>query len=277
MSAEKAKLLYAGQEIELPVYDGTAGDHAIDITSLYSQHGLITYDPSLGNTGICQSQITYIDGEKEFQLYRQTVQNGDKNDEVHRVQTRLNQLNYLYNDPDGEFGSNTARALMYFQRKHGLTENGIADKATQEKLFSAAAQKSEEYVFPYKLVVDISDQRVYCYGWDGEGYNLKSRAMVCSTGKDKTPTPLGTYQAYGRMSGEWFYFKKFNCYAKWAFGIVGDVLFQSVTYSSSKKLNTSSVKNLGRKASHGCVRLSVEDAKWLYENCVYGTTVVIQK
>ncbi|MBQ3387927.1 MAG: citrate synthase [Thermoguttaceae bacterium] len=70
MSAEKAKLLYAGKEIELPVYDGTAGDHAIDITSLYAQHGLITYDPSLGNTGICQSQITYIDGEKGILRYR---------------------------------------------------------------------------------------------------------------------------------------------------------------------------------------------------------------
>jgi len=125
--------------------------------------------------------------------------------------------------------------------------------------------------------VDISDQKVYAYGWDGEGYNLKSRMMVCSTGKDKTPTPIGTYQAYGRMSGEWFYFDEFNCYAKWAFGIVGGILFHSVTYSSAKKLNKSSVKNLGRKASHGCVRLSVEDAKWLYDNCVYGTTVVIQK
>ena len=70
MSIDKAKLIYADQEIELPVIEGTAGDHAIDITSLYSKHGLITYDPSLGNTGICQSSITYIDGDKGVLRYR---------------------------------------------------------------------------------------------------------------------------------------------------------------------------------------------------------------
>ena len=70
MSTDKAKLIYADQEIELPVIEGTAGDHAIDITSLYSKHGLITYDPSLGNTGICQSSITYIDGDKGILRYR---------------------------------------------------------------------------------------------------------------------------------------------------------------------------------------------------------------
>ena len=37
----------------------------------------------------------------------------------------------------------------------------------------------------------------------------------------------------------------------------------------------SSVNNLGRKASHGCVRLSVEDAKWIYNNCPVNTKVVV--
>jgi lipoprotein-anchoring transpeptidase ErfK/SrfK len=38
-----------------------------------------------------------------------------------------------------------------------------------------------------------------------------------------------------------------------------------------------SVHSLGRKASHGCVRVAVKDAKWIWENCGVGTTVVIQK
>lgn len=70
MSIDKAKLIYGNEEIELPVYEGTAGDHAIDITSLYAKHGLITYDPSLGNTGICQSSVTFIDGDKGILRYR---------------------------------------------------------------------------------------------------------------------------------------------------------------------------------------------------------------
>ena len=221
--------------------------------------------------------LAYIDGDVEFNVYRQTVQVGDEGDEVRRVQTRLHQLGYLYDDPDGAFGVNTARALMYFQYKHGLSQSGTADEATQRALFSSSAQESEEYVFPYKIYVDISDQRVYVLGWDGTGYNEQTRAMVCSTGRDSTPTPTGTYQAYGRRSDEWFYFTEFNCYAKWAYGIVGGILFHSVTYSRDKKLNQSSVNNLGRKASHGCIRLSVDDAKWIWDNCPTGTTVVIQE
>ena len=233
--------------------------------------------PYVADDEIDDLLLAYVDGEVEFEVYRQTVQSGDSNDEVRRVQTRLKQLNYLYPEADGTFGINTARALLYFQKKNGLSESGIADEATQRVLFSATAQKSEEYVFPYKLYVDISDQRVYVFKWDGSSYSIPERAMVCSTGKDATPTPLGTYQSYGQIDGEWHYFDEFNCYAKWAYAIVGGILFHSVTYSSSKKLNQGSVRNLGRKASHGCIRLSVDDAKWIYDYCPYGTTVVVQE
>ena len=42
------------------------------------------------------------------------------------------------------------------------------------------------------------------------------------------------------------------------------------------RLNKTSVRKLGRRASHGCIRLTVEDAKWIYDNCPAGTTVIIQ-
>ena len=35
------------------------------------------------------------------------------------------------------------------------------------------------------------------------------------------------------------------------------------------------VYKLGSKASHGCVRLSVEDAKWIYNHCPAGTTITV--
>ena len=40
-------------------------------------------------------------------------------------------------------------------------------------------------------------------------------------------------------------------------------------------LRYGSVWALGQKASHGCIRLRVEDAKWIYQNCESGTVVVI--
>ncbi len=223
--------------------------------------------------------LSYIDGLEEFPVYQRDVQNGDENIDVYRVQARLKQLNYLYRRPDQIFGLNTQRALMYFQRKNGLPETGIADEATQRILFSTDAVKSEEYVFPYKIYVDLSEQTIYVYRWDGEAYSIPERKMICSTGRNATPTPTGTYQAYGQLEledDEWWWFKTYKCYAKYAYGIVGGILFHSVTYTRDKK-PLGDEKNLGRKASHGCIRLTVDDAKWIYDNCPYGTTVVIQE
>ena len=68
--SDKAILTIGDQQIELPVLEGTEGERAIDITKLRDQTGLITYDPSLGNTGVCRSAITFIDGEKGILRYR---------------------------------------------------------------------------------------------------------------------------------------------------------------------------------------------------------------
>ena len=68
--SDKAMLTIGDQQIELPVLTGTEGERAIDITKLRDQPGLITYDPSLGNTGVCRSAITFIDGDKGILRYR---------------------------------------------------------------------------------------------------------------------------------------------------------------------------------------------------------------
>ena len=67
---EKATLIIGDQKIELPILVGSEGDRAIDITRLRDQTGVITYDPSLGNTGVCKSAITFIDGDKGILRYR---------------------------------------------------------------------------------------------------------------------------------------------------------------------------------------------------------------
>jgi citrate synthase len=64
-----AKLTFGDQEIELPVMVGSEGEVAIDIRQLRAKTGAITYDPGLGNTGGCQSKITFLDGEKGVLRY----------------------------------------------------------------------------------------------------------------------------------------------------------------------------------------------------------------
>jgi lipoprotein-anchoring transpeptidase ErfK/SrfK len=100
--------------------------------------------------------------------------------------------------------------------------------------------------------------------------------MKCSTGKDETPTPKGTFQGGTGPGARWHYFKKFDCWAQYAYYIQGDIMFHSVLYNQKDgPVTQSSVNNLGRKASHGCVRLSVEDAKWVYSNCPRNTKIIV--
>lgn len=227
---------------------------------------------------VTDSLFTYM-LSGEFNVFRREVRSGDSGEEVLRVQRRLASLGYLYSGTDGSFGGNTERALRYFQYRNGIPQSGIADEATQTILYSADVNKSDDYVFPYKLIVDVSDQRVYVYEWTGTDYSDLIKTMKCSTGTRSNPTLIGTFQAYGPLSDEWYYFKKFDCYAKWAFGIVGGYLFHSVIYSSpsNSSLRRGTVSQLGHRASHGCVRLSVDDASWIYHNCPYGITVIVRE
>lgn len=221
--------------------------------------------------------LNFVDGTYDFVTYSRSVSDGETGDEVDRVQRRLHFLKYLA-VMNGTMDSATERALLYFQKKNGLTLSGIADEATQQILFSENAVPSEEYINAYKVVVNKTEQRVHVYQWNGTDYSMQVKEFICSTGMRgaETETPSGTFQAVGPSgTGEWYYFKKYECFAKWGYFIVGGIMFHSVIYSKGKGLNKTSVKKLGRRASHGCIRLEVENAKWLYDNCPTGTTVVI--
>ncbi|MDH3377186.1 MAG: citrate (Si)-synthase, partial [Gammaproteobacteria bacterium] len=59
-----------GQSYELPVMSGTEGPRAIDMRRLYAETGMFTYDPGFTSTAACESDITFIDGEKGILRHR---------------------------------------------------------------------------------------------------------------------------------------------------------------------------------------------------------------
>ncbi len=59
-----------GKSVELPVKDGVLGPSAVDITTLYAQTGMFTFDPGFVSTASCNSAITFIDGDEGILLYR---------------------------------------------------------------------------------------------------------------------------------------------------------------------------------------------------------------
>src|SRR6202044_2994673 len=58
------------KDYNFPIYDGTIGPEVIDISKLYAEAGIFTYDPGFTSTGSCESKITYIDGDEGVLLYR---------------------------------------------------------------------------------------------------------------------------------------------------------------------------------------------------------------
>jgi citrate synthase len=65
-----ANLTYHGKSYDLPVLAGSVGPHVVDIRKLYDEADVFTYDPGFTSTASCESDITFIDGEKGILLYR---------------------------------------------------------------------------------------------------------------------------------------------------------------------------------------------------------------
>jgi len=59
-----------GKSYEFPIISGSTGPDVIDISKLYAQTGMFTYDPGFTSTGSCSSALTFIDGEKGILLHR---------------------------------------------------------------------------------------------------------------------------------------------------------------------------------------------------------------
>ena len=65
-----ATLTLYNKQYELPVFSGSVGPDVIDISRLYGDTGIFTYDPGFTSTAACKSDITFIDGERGVLLYR---------------------------------------------------------------------------------------------------------------------------------------------------------------------------------------------------------------
>ncbi|MCI8859810.1 MAG: DUF5011 domain-containing protein [Lachnospiraceae bacterium] len=98
------------------------------------------------------------------------------------------------------------------------------------------------------------------------------KAFVCSTG---TATPIGTF--YTSQKLRWHVLDG-PSYGQYCTRITGSILFHSVWYYGNGDYASQSYREynkLGTTASHGCVRLTVADAKWIYDNCSLQTKVTV--
>ena len=127
---------------------------------------------------------------------------------------------------------------------------------------------------PYCIKVNKTQNVVTVYTVGSDGcYSVPVKAMICSVGETGN-TPEGIFELGARE--EWLALEG-DVYGQYATVITGSFLFHSVPYFTEDKadLEIEEYNKLGTSVSAGCVRLSVIDAKWIYDNCSELTLVEI--
>ncbi len=128
----------------------------------------------------------------------------------------------------------------------------------------------------YKMVVNIYHQFATVYKKDANGeFTVPVRYIIVSSGARKTPTPIGTFEM-GTSSVRFGKFMTYGVYGQYWRQIVRSIFCHSLIYTSRKPSSfTESYNELGKRASHGCVRMLVPDARWIYYNLGPGTVCEI--
>lgn len=144
-------------------------------------------------------------------------------------------------------------------------------------LILPAKSTAETTASTYWLKVNTKANVVNVYKKSGTKW-VPYKVMLCSCGlatNEDNTTPAGTY----KLNYKWRWLALVaNSYGQYVSQITGDYLFHSVPYNeryNHASQPTAEFNKLGKKASHGCVRLSVMDAKWIYENCPSGTKITV--
>ena len=215
--------------------------------------------------------------------FQGTLRNGDTGKRVKLLQERLETLGFYEGDITTGYYARTTSAVKAFQQHNGLKVDGICGQDTWNAVFSdnavpASATAVPPTPVPYSLEVDVVNQVTKVYTRDEKGeFTVLYKMFICSTGTAGFPSDVGTWTLTGRRA-LWAQFPKWGGgTARYWTQINENIAFHSVIYEDydTEKLKVSSFNALGRPASHGCIRLTVPDARWIYNNCGEGTQVWI--
>lgn len=163
--------------------------------------------------------------------------------------------------------------------EENIIENNIIENE-KDKLKNEEDEKNkkENNGTRYRLEVNCSQNVVNVYEKDKNGeYKNCVKAMLCSTGSETPKSGEFSLKKYGGWEWKGLFG---DVYGQYATQITGNILFHSVPYLekyNKGSLKTAEYDKLGTSASMGCIRLTVKDAKWIYDNCASGTKVMFYR
>lgn len=154
----------------------------------------------------------------------------------------------------------------YYEVRNGRLVGGTL---TLAKMHGVA--NNQDSPTNYIVIVDRAAHRVGVF--KGSKYNwADAKYYKCCVGKPSTPTISGTYYIKSRgkyfdtgTQGRCWYFTQIN----------GNYLFHSVIYDRQNSPKRIIDNSMDAAVSHGCVRLDLENAKWIYDNIPKNTKVII--
>jgi len=244
------------------------------LTNLYTEPLEITVLDIYWNTEATALTSTYTLGANES--ISRTPQLTDDNS-LH-IATLVQHLegegiHYTNNSYLGQLNPSLMQKYSRFEQRTFLEDYGdpinIEDIVWAEDIINSKNLSSPT---PYLVWTNTSQQSTYIFQGSTNNWVL-IKHFICSTGKDRTPTPTGKYAltykvpSFGQNKG-------YMC--KYAFGFIGtSYLYHSIIYDKTGTYLLENKGVLGKKASDGCIRFSVDHAKWFYDHMISGTTVYI--
>jgi len=171
---------------------------------------------------------------------------------------------YLVKPKDGKCGWVSKNALSIPE-----DPETNKDRMTKDEIETFVNSKGLKSDTSYLVWVDIDRQLTHIFLGQEGNWRLH-KTMSSSTGKNISPTTKGTFKIQDR--GKWFYTKRLKSGAKYWVRFNGSYLFHSLPMDKHRNITDNT---LGKRASSGCVRLSMEDSKWFYDYVKKGSTVFV--
>ena len=184
------------------------------------------------------------------------------------------QGNKYYIVSSGKLATN--QWLKIGDRWYHFNSSSQMDKDQAGPPLDSMGQKAQSYSSNtgYLILVDRDEHEVAIYS--GSKWNwTQVKRFACGNGKSSTPTITGEFNIPSKYPRSQPYFDSGSARCWYPTRIYGGYLFHSVLYYPASSPNTIMDGRLGVGVSHGCVRLALNNAKWIYDNIPIGTKVVI--
>ncbi len=226
------------------------------------RHTLVVTATDRGGNTTSDTQVFTVDSTERFGAA--TLTRGARGKDVRQLQVRLAQFGMFDGDNTGQFGEHTEAAVLAFQKRFGLTADGIVGPRMLMALSG-------------HVVVDLSELKLYLYK-DGE----LAKTYRVATGAPEFPTPTGTFAVTSKVMDPTWY-PPDSEWAKDAEPIppgIENPLGTRWIGTSAPAVGihgTPDSGSIGTYASHGCIRMYISDVEELFEKVAVGMPVLIRR